>query len=271
MQHLAALDYLALQLSIRDRSQLIDVFCYHTPDLLTSSVRSVVAAYEPVIREMHKAVDLSSCMADSQTFLTELINLARLTPAKGKSVPGPQDFYRLLKKHQGNSHRFMHEALKNSRVLAEAYRKYAGDAVGHFRRTAKAPEGMVAAGNFTVHLRKMYRTLSTTDRGLVTKDIEKYGAYLAQISGAEVGRGPGVYLSKWQDRMNQTPITPATATGPLRSGASASVVQSTRVDTDGLVKGFSSSETVPVSSPAVDDTVRLLLPLFQEQLAALGS
>ena len=66
--HKLALEYLNVQLSIRDRKQIIQVLCHSSPDHVTSTVRVAVAAYEPVIRNIHDAVDLSDTLFDFEVF-----------------------------------------------------------------------------------------------------------------------------------------------------------------------------------------------------------
>lgn len=57
--HRLALEYLSCKLSIRDRAEIVKVACHSHPDHVTALVRTVVNAYEPVIRHMHNAVDLA--------------------------------------------------------------------------------------------------------------------------------------------------------------------------------------------------------------------
>lgn len=60
--HKLALDYLSCKLSIRDRTEIVRVSCHNHPDHVTALVRTIVNAYEPVIRHMHNAVDLADTM-----------------------------------------------------------------------------------------------------------------------------------------------------------------------------------------------------------------
>ena len=71
--HGLALEYLSLTLAVRDREQLVSIFCRQNPDLLTPIARDLVAAYDPVIRAIHQAVNLSGTVADAQAFIDALI------------------------------------------------------------------------------------------------------------------------------------------------------------------------------------------------------
>merc|ERR1719262_1605856 len=61
-----ALDFLSAKVSLQDRKKIIAILCSGQPDLLTQAVRECVAAYDPVIRALHKAVDLSGTVSDFQ-------------------------------------------------------------------------------------------------------------------------------------------------------------------------------------------------------------
>ena len=63
-----ALEYLSVQLSLRDRQKITDVLCSRQPDLFTQAVREGVVAYDPIIRALHNAVDLSGTVGDLPNF-----------------------------------------------------------------------------------------------------------------------------------------------------------------------------------------------------------
>ena len=292
-QHKLALEYLAIQLAIRDREELIDGLCHHSPDLLTSSVRTVLPAYDPIIRGLHQAYDLSAGVSDLENFLNDLISVSTV---KNKNEtfkpPSVEDFCRLLQKHQGSSHRFIHQVLKNNRDLSQRYHDYAVHAAKQYRQeTERAIDdestGTAAAGDFTPHLESLLSNLSETERATVLKEVDKHAEYLFPLTHSsiqsmkivinhlaegesDVQRGPGMYLSRWQSLMDETPITPAKPNGPVRSGKSESVRDATTVDIDGKKKGDAAnlekvgdSEATP---PDVSNTVRLLVPGFQDIL-----
>ncbi|KAF2455916.1 PX-associated-domain-containing protein [Lineolata rhizophorae] len=75
--HGLAIDYLALHLSIRDRDELTKLLCKHQPDHLTAAIRDLVAAYDPIIRALHNAVDLSGTITDAEAFINDLIRLSK--------------------------------------------------------------------------------------------------------------------------------------------------------------------------------------------------
>ncbi|KAL9104141.1 MAG: hypothetical protein Q9163_000888 [Psora crenata] len=290
-QHTAALEYLAIQASIRDRDELIRILCHNQPDLLTSSVRALVAAYEPIIRALHRAVDLSSGVSDLQEFLTALISLAKVDKRTQQAKPPSiEDFCRLLSKYQGSSHRFIHQVLKNGPELSHWYLEYAARAIAQYKRKSQELQSMTAAGNFTPNLQVMYSALSREEKLKVATELDNHAEYLASLSASSTdamrgiianlaegvslqANGPGIYLAKWQSLMDETPITPQTMVGMVRSGRSPSVKDATQVDIDGAKKGAMAVEKGKVSRPPypdVSETVRLLIPGFRESLAKMN-
>lgn len=292
-QHKLALEYLAVQLAIRDRKELLDGLCHHSPDLLTSSIRTVLPAYDPIIRGLHQAYDLSGGVSDLESFLDDLISVSTVKSKSGVSKPpSVEDFCHLLQKHQGSSHRFIHQVLKNNKDLAQKYYDYAVHAARQYRQeTERAIDdestGIAAAGDFTPHLETLFSHLPETEKARVLKEIDYHADYLFALSHistqsmktvihhlaegeSDIQRGPGMYLSRWQTLMDETPITPADPTGPVRSGKSESVRDATTVDIDGKRKSDAAnlekvgdSEATP---PDVSNTVRLLVPDFQDVL-----
>ena len=295
-QHKLALEYLAIQLAIRDREELIDGLCHHSPDLLTSSVRTVLHAYDPIIRGLHQAYDLSGGTSDLENFLNDLISVSTVKSKTGTSKPPSiEDFCRLLQRHQGSSHRFIHQVLKNNKDLSQKYFDYAVHAARQYRQeTERAIDdestGTAAAGDFTSHLERLCSNLSETERAKVLEEVDNHAEYLFVLTHSstqsmktvinhlaegesDIQRGPGMYLSRWQTLMDETPITPANPTGPVRSGKSESVRDATAVDIDGKKKGDAAnlervgdSEATP---PDASNTVQLLVPGFQDILRGM--
>ncbi len=298
-QQTLALSYLSIQLSIRDRDQLIAVLCHSSPDLLTQSIRSILPAYDPIIRALHNAADLSGGVSDLEAFLNDLIKVSTVDgKSKGENakLPTVEDFVTLLQKHQGSSHRFIHQVLKNGKDLSEWYHDYAAHAAKQYQQKSslnvddKEGVGAAAAGDFTPRLQTLLSTLSEQDKTAVLREIDAHATYLSSLTTAstdsmktiisnlaaaksETSKGPGMYLSRWQSLMDEAPITPAISKGPVRSGKSESVRLATTVDIDGEEKGDAANvkevdESV-ASPPDVSRTVELLAPGFREILRGL--
>ena len=187
-QHSVAMEYLSTYLSIRDREELTKVLCKSNPDVLTSTIRDAVAAMDPVIRDIHNAVDLSGTVTDAEAFITDLIKTAKPKKKGTKSretsksrpsspsadpasildegasdAPTVEDFVTLLKKHAPSMHKFLHHVTKNAPQLAQDYLVYAKRIFSEFRvdeAAAKQEEkGEGGAGNMTAPLHSLFETL----------------------------------------------------------------------------------------------------------------
>lgn len=291
--HKHALDYLSIRLAIRDREQLIQILCLHQPDLVTASVREMVTVYDPIIRALHKAVDLGSGVADLQNFLDDLISLSLIDKSKQSKLPTVQDFVRLLEKHQKSSHVFIHQALKNGKELSQWYHEYASHAVEQYKQTQTDHLiGGTAAGDLTACLNALVSKLSSDQQREVCNQLDQHAAFLdglaqqskARMDGtiraslaadksesSDVEGSPGMFLLKWQHFIDQTPITPGPNNGPPRTGKSESVVDATAVDVDGekppvIYRTSTKTDAISLEPPDVSIVVRVLVPRFKEEL-----
>ena len=290
-QHKLALEYLAVQLAIRDRERIIHILCVHQPDLLTSAVEDLVSVYDPIIRGLHNAVDLSAGTGDLQSFLHDLVDLSKISAKDtDKTPPSVEDYVRLLKKHQGSSHRFIHQVLKNGKELNEWYLDYAKHAAAQYRQKNPSSITLAGAGNLTEALEQLVSVLSDNEKSTIINELDEYACYLQALNNESETRmkmvvkncqrgksdmtyGPGTFLAKWQALIEETSITPATPDGKVRHGGSDSVQEATRVDVDGLKKGNASAsrkDTYP-RRPDVSNTTRLLLPGFRKILVELSA
>ncbi|KAG9777749.1 hypothetical protein ABEF93_006679 [Exophiala dermatitidis] len=200
--HRQAQEYLAIHLSIRDRKQLIQCLCKATPDHLTVSVREVIDAYEPVIRRMHKAVDLSATLSDFEYFVKDLIKLSKIHTDKqtGKSiVPTVGDFVQLLRKHQRASHVFLHQCCKNDKELTGWYLDWAKQAAEQFKQEEEtnpnsqqqhdtARGGAGAAGKLTQPLQQLFVSLDQETQSRILPVLETHSAFLDEMHAQSQAR-----------------------------------------------------------------------------------
>ncbi|KIW06311.1 uncharacterized protein PV09_02776 [Verruconis gallopava] len=315
-QHGKAMDFLSIQLSIRDRQQLSNILCNQNPDIVTQAIRDMVAAYEPIIRECHNAIDLSSTLLDFEHFLTDFIKLSKgsgenttppsqpgtpkLIPSRPstpkppqRSLPTVEDYVKLLRKYQYAVHKFLHQAVKNDKKLAEKWVKYAQGALLHFRRKdpSSLEESEGGAGDMTDALNKLFCKLPNEQKDLVARTLDSYTAYTMAVSSVSQDKwnalfsstassfrspdaGPGVYLVKWQQLLDSTKITPATAYGPVRTGKDKSVrekvgvgVEAARDKGTAAVNGVLEMMTLP-EPPDVQPVIDLLGAGFKEELGS---
>ncbi|KAE9370727.1 hypothetical protein N431DRAFT_412376 [Stipitochalara longipes BDJ] len=285
--HTLALEYLNAQLSIRDRRQLIQSLCHSSPDHVTTTIRVAVSAYEPVIRNVHKAVDLSDTISDFESFLGDMLKISRIQDET--AVPTVGDFVALLKKHQYSCHKFLHQVCKNGKELTGWYLDWAKQAASHFRRRTNQSDAKVRdAGDLTQPLNDLFSKLSSEQQDRIFPILDQQIKYIDEMhasshrrleavlssppsknptiakiiassansrassrssspapsergsqipkissSGPSSDPGPGAYLSRWQDLLDNTPITPLSLSGKVEKASGKNVVKGSTKDVGG--------------------------------------
>ena len=299
VQHAKALEYLTLNLSIRDRQEIIRVLCQRNPDHLTQAVRDGVDAYTPIIRQVHQAVNLSDTVWDFERFVTDMLKMSKPQGDAKKGdmkPPSVEDFVDLLHRHQTSSHKFLHQVFKNDKDLAKTWKEYVHMAAGQFRAPTtgeKPPESgstvpdEVIKGGMRDQIEHAFLDLKPEDQETVKAELDQWSKYLDDLHTASFKRiaavirrtqstpyGPGAYLARWQHLMDTTAVTPATKKGPVRYGGSKSVKEEGRKDIDGEEAGLVSEAEAEkaiddnaVTAPETKATLDLLGKRFREVLA----
>ncbi|EME89114.1 uncharacterized protein MYCFIDRAFT_11500, partial [Pseudocercospora fijiensis CIRAD86] len=237
-QHAKAQEYLSLQLAIRDRQQIVKVMCKRNPDVLTAAIRDAVDAYTPIIRHVHQAVDLSDTLWDLERFLTDMLKIAQPDAKKANAEPpSVEDFVDLLHRHQSSCHKFLHQVAKNGKEMTGWWREYVHMAAAYFRNDQKPPESEsvipdeMATGGLQKALEEAFANLSASDQNAVKAEMDAWKQYIDDLHTASATRiasvikrdkttpfGPGAYLARWQQLLDDTQITPEKANSPVRSG-----------------------------------------------------
>ena len=280
-QHKKALEYLSLNLALRDRREIIRVLCQHNPDHLTQAIRDGVAAYDPMIRQVHQAVDLSATVGDFEVFMNDMIKMSKPgNPADGNAKPpSVEDYVNLLHRHQHCSHRFLHQVAKNGKEVTKWFNDYVHEASAHFRTPEKTSTPTVSND-----LAKAFTSLDPPVQTKIRTEIDAHAKYLTALHDSSASRisdvisssgnksatpyGPGAYLARWQQLLDSTLITPATAEGPLRKGASKSVKEDARRDVDGEVPADAGVTEAKAEKVVKDKTPEA--PSTEETVKALG-
>lgn len=318
-QHAKALEYLSLQLAIRDRQEIVRVLCHHNPDHLTTAVRDAVDAYTPMIRHVHQAVNLSDTVWDFERFTTDMLKMSKSSGPKGEEKPPTvEDYVDLLHRHMSSSHKFLHQVAKNGKEVTGWWREYVQLATAQFRRSdghhssSPSPTAATKPPNNTTTttitsslqtatsstattpgaalraLQTHFTTLPAPDRAAITAELDAHATYLHDLHSASAARiaavirrtrstpfGPGAYLARWQQLLDATPISPATAEGSVRYGGSRSVREAARRDVDGGEvevkvdggKGKGGKAEKMLKPPGVERTVGSFGKKFREVLA----
>lgn len=257
--HDVCMEYLAIQLSIRDREVLSDIFCRQQPDHLTQSIYDLVTAYDPIIRSIHNAVDLSATLADMESFISDFLKCAKfglkssVKPENGNGVtPSIEDFAMLLRKHAPAFHRYLHLVTSKCKNLTEQYRSFAKEVTLEFKCSDVDISASGGAGKKTSDMNRLVSSLGLEDQKSVLKKLDEHTDYLAIISACSSARlhsilsgsdstfePPGTYPARWQSLIDNMPITPATLLGPVRYGRDKNVRAAARIDVNGEARGFS--------------------------------
>ena len=270
---------------------------------MTPIARDLVSAYEPIIRAVHNAVDLSGTVYDAQAFIDDLIKLSKPRPASSaKDTPpaGPpsiEDFIALLEKHQSSTHRFLHQVVKNSPELREKYRAFAHHIAAEFRSEAPPSTSANVEKSASVSpqahalLTRLFNELQSSDRKTVRSELAAHAEYLASLSASSTARihallststsssspipsskspplGPGIYLARWQSLLDATALTPTSPNGSIRHGNSPEAISASRRDTDGEQKGGESQNAKGAAEAAEHEASRA--PDVRRTVALLG-
>lgn len=191
-QHERALEYLALLLSVRDRDELVKVLCRSNPDDLTQAVRDGVSAYDPVIRQLHNAVNLSDTVNDFERFVNDTLKLAKLPPdVKDRKQPLPTvgDFVQLIRKHVTSTHKFLHQCAKNGPELTKWFFDWSKHAAEQFKRQSSDDgDGPSGAGDISKPLHDLYSSLSAEDQEKIVPILDTHAKHLSTLHASSTAR-----------------------------------------------------------------------------------
>ncbi|KAF4555691.1 Hypothetical protein D9617_2g056540 [Elsinoe fawcettii] len=253
-QHSQALEYLSLQLAIRDRNEIIRVLCKSNPDHLTQAVRDSIAAYEPLIRQVHNAVNLSDTVLDFQNFVNDMLKLARpegTTEGSKPTPPSVEDFVHLLHTHQTSCHKFLHQVSKNGREITDWFRDYCHNISKYFRDMA-SPDSK--HGNITEKLSKRYADLPTETQTKVKAEIDAHAEYLERLHDASASTIRAVISNERSVKRSAKPVSSrASSRNPSRRPSPGSRKASSNSLRSMLGRNGGGEENEK-GSPSIDDT-----------------
>ncbi len=165
--------------------------------------------------------------------------------------PSVNDYVDFLRRNRYMLFDYLHDVAKGCPELRETWRSWAKEAVSAFRHdefNASAPNEKVhntsetvtqglSAGRLDMDLQKVFDLIPVEKRGHALAEVDAHAEYLQKLEEISEGRmqrilsltpnakpgvdptsGPGSYLSQWESLLDNTPVTPVTKQGPLRSG-----------------------------------------------------
>ncbi|KAI5926515.1 PX-associated-domain-containing protein [Camillea tinctor] len=253
-QHTQCLDYYSALLAIQDREKIVDTLCRQTPDLITSIVRDGVSVFEPMIRTIHKKVDLKKHFEAFQSFLDDLIKtskgtkVANISKEKSSTLPpSVEDYVELLQRNRHLLYAYLHDFAEGCPELRDTWRDWMKNAVKVFQQKSEDKPGtqVLQASVKSPDVRGVREALQSMfdrlpeDMKLSIRDTtEAHSLYLSTLEDITIGRiqrivnsidtdkgsrervmiGPGMYASRWQHLLDETIITSGTPYGPPRRG-----------------------------------------------------
>ncbi|TDZ31357.1 Uncharacterized protein C8035_v005961 [Colletotrichum spinosum] len=288
-EHQQCLDYYAALLAIRDREEIISVLCKQTPDLLTQAIRDAVAGMDPIIRAVHNKVDLSDHVKDYQSFLDQLIATSKPKKTKSKddaeSLPTVEDYVLLLKNNRHLLYKWLHAVSKNCPEVMDQFRKWAKDSLVAFHKKKNGESIETKLGG-------LFSQIPEETEAKLIPIIDDHAAYLRKLDhlsharmqtildgGSSTMSGPGVYLIRWQSMLDETYITPATPSGPVRRGKNLQEAdsQGKRGSTssgdvgEAITKMRSMTLSSVPDAPDVAPVIEALGPKFKQMLVATSA
>ncbi|KAG5961184.1 hypothetical protein E4U58_004381 [Claviceps cyperi] len=172
-----------------------------------------------------------------------------------KGLSSVEDYFALLMRHRGSLYKWAHALARQCPDVWESFRVWAKNTLVQFQARHTDYRGTDSGGgsdgNGDGHdnqdggatspsildtLNNLYTALDRDTQTQVRAAIDNHASYLstqtlvsharlqylvtASQSDSSGGStvGPGVYLSRWQSLLDETPITPSRRKGPVRSG-----------------------------------------------------
>ncbi|KAI0194339.1 hypothetical protein EV127DRAFT_422089 [Xylaria flabelliformis] len=301
-QHASCLEYYAAKVSIKDREHIIDVLCNSTPDLTTAIVLEGLGALDPMIRVVHKNVDLRKHLNAMQGFLGDFI---KTTKSKNNNSPTVKDFVKLLQRNRHLLWAYLHDFCSGCPDLRDTWRRWMNDTIKVFQQRSENDSHETNAYNhgeprttIELDLQTTFNTLDDSQRKIVLERIEVHSRYLTTLSeqsrlkmqrviddlhgrsskDVEDTSGPGTFALKWQALLDETLITPSIPKGPLRSGKDVKGLRAARrpdnqvtSDSSGINAAILAqhSSTAP-APPDVSVVVGALGPQFKRMVANIS-
>lgn len=240
-QHTQCLEYYSAQLAIRDREKIAEALCRQSPDLTTSIVRDGVSVFEPMIRAIHKNVDLRKHISSVESFLTDLIATSKPKKQDDDQAPVPpsvEDYVALLRRNRQLAYEYLHDFAEGCPELRETWLEWAKDSLKVFRQGSE--DNGATAGRMDKQLQDLFDGLPDDKKSSVQVAIDAHAKYLSDLEGTSITRmqriidgvdeieetkkvggnmtGPGVYITRWHCLLDETIITPSTPISAPRTG-----------------------------------------------------
>ncbi|KAG6215002.1 hypothetical protein E4U50_008045 [Claviceps purpurea] len=165
-----------------------------------------------------------------------------------KGLSSVEDYFALLMRHRGSLYKWVHALASQCPDVWESFRVWAKNTLVQFQARdinsggsdgdgdGDGQHGAAASPSILDTLNNLYTALDPDTQTKVRTAIDSHAAYLSTQTLVSQARlqylvtasqsdssggstvGPGVYLSRWQSLLDETPITPSQRKGPVRCG-----------------------------------------------------
>ncbi|KAI1367772.1 PX-associated-domain-containing protein [Xylaria arbuscula] len=290
-QHASCLEYYAAKLAIRDRERIVDVLCNSTPDLTTAIVLEALGALDPMIRVVHKNVDLRKHLNAIESFLTDFIKTTKSKAQENSadsSLLTVEDFVGLLQRNRHLLWAYLHDFCKGCPDLRDTWKNWMTDAIKRFRQPSKSGSNdEKSIVDIEPKLRDAFNELVDDERRAILERIDAHSIHLQKLEKLSEEKmqkivdatqgsthsntgglpGPGVFASRWQALLDDTIITPSKPNDPLRFGKDVKGIRAARKSDNPDSSDLQDTKMV-TSEP--DEKTSTVLPDVSIVIEALG-
>lgn len=228
-QHEIALEYLGIQLSIRDRLEGVQSICKDKPDLLSPIVQEQMALITPFLKSLHDGkFDIGQIISLLKTIVEDFIKTAKITKSY---TPTVADFVALAQRQLPAVWKLLSEGANKCPDLYDLVYRLLSVGLGNYR-TSEVRNGEAETGAMTAPLHAMFAALSAGEQSAIQPAIDAHAAYLAHILSNDKRLlqivldkkctpdqvGPNPALPRLQALLDSTLLTSADASGKPRTG-----------------------------------------------------
>ena len=235
--HSTLLTYLSNLLSVRDRTTIADALANTTPDLLSTAVRDMVDAWEPILRTLHQNLDIRVYMENSQQFMDDFLTCAKIK--EGKPAPTVGEFAAMLNRQRPWLFEWLQSAGAKCPELAQEFRQWAKSSARMCMRSKQEQE-------FCDQVTKLWEGLAETRRAEIGGVLDKHADRLDSMK-----QSSRIRLQKVVDSMGSSTVTDALATAPsssISSGANTAPTLSRTMKRLGLSRSNTMATPTPSST-----------------------
>ncbi|TGJ87363.1 hypothetical protein E0Z10_g1333 [Xylaria hypoxylon] len=250
-----------------------------------------LGALDPMIRVVHKNVDLRKHLAAMEGFLTDFIKTTKPKTQESNSrfnLLTVEDFVGLLHRNRHLLWAYLHDFCNGCPDLRDTWQGWMKEAIKLFQQQSKVDRHeRTNVGDIGPRLQDAFSKLTVAERKAVLEKIDAHSEYLTvlgELSRSKMQRiiddvhersradvedmsGPGVYASRWQALLDETLITPSKPNGPLRSGKDVKGFRAARKPEN---QGISDPPDINTTALARDESTHPVPPDVSVVIEALG-